>query len=78
MIVATPALSSEPSSVVPSVVMMSSPIISASTGCCATTMTWVGSLRQHDVATLVVPMDDRADVRAGHRGRRIDVGDEVR
>jgi len=40
---ATPALSSEPSSVVPSVVMMSSPIMSASTGCCATVITCVVS-----------------------------------
>jgi hypothetical protein len=39
MIVATPALSSEPSSVVPSVVMMSSPNISSRTGFCATVIT---------------------------------------
>ena len=43
MIAATPALSSEPSSVVPSVVMMSSPIISASAGFCATVITCDGS-----------------------------------
>jgi len=43
MIAATPLLSSEPRSVVPSVVMMSSPIISDRSGFCSTVITCVGS-----------------------------------
>ena len=59
MISAQPDLSSEPSSVVPSAVMMSSPIRFFRSGFFATVMTCVLIVRQDDVAALVVLMDDR-------------------
>ena len=57
MIAATPALSSEPSSVVPSVVMMSSPIIVRQHRILrhGDDLRWIAG--QHDVAALIVRVD---------------------
>ncbi len=77
MISARPALLSAPSSVVPSVVMMSLPIWSASAGCSAARITWVWIGRQRDIAAAIIPDDLRLDVFAGAVGRGVHVRAEA-
>ena len=70
MTMATPALSSAPSSVVPLAVMMSSPTWSPDRGSAAGTARR-RVVRQDDVAAVVVAMDDWLDAGAGERRRRV-------
>ena len=76
MISATPALSSAPSSVVPSLVTMSWPTRAASAGSSAGSITWLGSPGRTIGAAGVVLVHDRDDARARRLGRRVDVGDQ--
>ena len=75
MISATPALSSAPSSVVPSEVTMSWPTRSARSALVAGEST--GAAREHDLAAVVVAPDLRVDARRGRVRARVDVRDEA-
>src|SRR3954470_661800 len=77
MISARPALLSAPRSVVPSVVMMSWPIWSASAGMIGRADNLARIGRQHDIAAAVVFHDLRLDVRAGAVRRRVHVRAEA-
>ena len=61
MMTATPALSSAPKSVVPSVVMIVLPFRLRSSGLSATRITLLESPGKHDVAAVVIPVHDRLD-----------------
>ena len=73
---ATPALSSAPSRVVPSEVMMVLPLSSLSSGNSLTLMTFEVIAGQGDIGAVVVLEDLRLDVLAGGLGRGVLVGEE--
>ncbi len=77
MISATPALLSAPSSVVPSVVMMSLPIWFFSAGVLGEADHLAGIARQRDVAAAIVLHHLRLDVLAGDVGRGVHVRAEA-
>ena len=74
--IATPALSSAPSSVVPSLVTRSWPSLSASPGMSSGSSTCDGSPGSTIGSPSQAAVDDRRDPRAGRRRRRVDVGDQ--
>ena len=77
MISATPALSSAPSSVVPSLVTMSCPMRTASACSSAGSITWLGSPGSVIAPACVVLVHDRGDAGPRRLGRRVDVGDQA-
>ena len=76
MISATPALSSAPSSVVPSLVTMSWPTRAASSGQLRRVEHLRRVARQHDRRAVVALVHDRVDARARGVGGRVHVGDQ--
>ena len=78
MISATPALSSAPSSVVPSLVTMSWPTARASSVCSAGSRTWLRIARQDDRRSRVVPCTIGLTPVPGRLGRRVDMRDAGR
>ena len=74
---ATPALSSDPSSVRPDAVTIVLPICVGQRRIVGRAQHGGGIVRQHEIAPVVAVVDDRPDVVSGHLRGRVDVRDEA-